>query len=146
MAGHLIFFCVVVAAFDFAQVPVVSCLGIGNGQRKFRLERTALALPVDGIGNFDAVACVTRGQTDHLHKLRTFRVALDAERHAHRAVFRNLNLRRAVHITARRIFMIVPIHVPGRVLMRGFIQKIQPGRRGQQFAAGLFVKNARDVA
>src|SRR5260221_9885278 len=57
---HLELLLVVIPALDRADFPVVRRLRVRRGERKRRLQRRGGRLPVDGVGDLDAIAGLAR--------------------------------------------------------------------------------------
>src|SRR5262249_15515959 len=85
-------------------------------------------------------------QANDLHELRAFCLSFNTQGHSYRAVFGDAHLGWTGDISARRLILVGPIHVPGRPVMGLFgLQSHTHGSREQFFAEG-FVKDAGHVA
>src|SRR5205085_12479327 len=83
-----------VGTLNCADVPVVGRQIVAGAQREGRLQVGFLGLPVDVVGELDAIAGVARRKANNLDELRAFRVAFDLQRHPRRSVLDYRDFRR----------------------------------------------------
>ena len=103
---------------DGADVPVISGVGIGCGEREVALTFDARPFQSMALAELDAVAGVAGGEANGGDELGTFELARDFERQ--RGPGRSPTMRtarRAADVGARRGVHLVPIHVPGGPLL-----------------------------
>ena len=146
MLRNFVFLGIIVAALDGADLNVIRGLRIGDGQWEAGFEASFLRLPVDCIGDFDAITRGAGGEADALHEARSLGFAAHIERHADRPALHYAHFRGAGDVGPRRIVPIIPVHVPRREIRGILIEKRQPRRGRERLAIVLLVEYRRDVA
>ena len=146
MRRHLKLPLVVVAAFDRADVPVVSRFFVRSGERKRRFQIRFTGLPIDDVAKLDSIPAVACRQAHRLLKLRPFCFAHYFDRHTRRTVFNYAHVRNAADVRARRLLLIGPVHVPRGPLRGRIVLYREANRSFEQVAVQSLVKDAGDVA
>src|SRR5580704_8319932 len=72
MGGDFEFSLIVVGAANSPDVPVVGGFGVRGGQREGGFQGGFADFPVDGVGDFDAIAGVAGGEADGLDEFGAF--------------------------------------------------------------------------
>ena len=131
---------------DRPYIPVVRRHLIRGSKRKCRFQIRFPSIPVDHVRELHEPARVPRREADGLHETRARGFPRHLDSYARRAAFHHSNLRRTADVRSGRRLLLVPIHIPGRPLLRIVIGNRKARRGGQQFPVNRLVENTGDVA
>ena len=146
MGRHFELRLVVVPALDGADLPVVRSVLIGRSERERCLQRRGGGLPVDGVGDLDAIPGVPGAQPYRLDEPRAFGLTGNLDGNASCAALDNADVGRSVYVPAGWFLLVVPIHVPGRPVVRVLGLKGETHRGREQLFVESLVEDAADVA
>ena len=129
-----------------AHPEIVSRCRIGGREREFQFQQRLPSLPIRRHIPLDAIACVSSSQPDPFGESRTRIIARHRQAHSRRAVFQNLENRRAIQMRRRSRDDIIILNFPGGQARAQIVKKIPANRRAQQLPAIEFVENRSHIA
>src|SRR6185312_13998295 len=135
-----------VRTLNRAHVPVVGRHLIRSAEWEGSLEIDFFCVPVNFVGELDAIAGIACGEPNGLHEVGAFSLTFDLQGYPSWTVFDDGHLWRAADVRLWRTLLVFKVHVPRRPVLGIICGDREANRSREQLFVELLIENAGDVA